>query len=223
MFEDDFPPIKLGSQGFLTSLLQYEARLFSLSGCTESMMEMQGILGIGIGSNENLIVSQPPNLPNLSKHGWTKLCGRLCAYCLADVVAFLGGCKPNEAQVLPSVKSPRKELYVRTIYSQFESVLKLRLLQGMSKLQQWPTLVTNFHMLMQKVAVPAQNPFSDASSSSTFRLLHLISKNEWSKSFSNVEGNFLIAAMHISCMREFRFSPDSYPDIPERLGSMVPT
>jgi len=83
--------------------------------------------------------------------------------------------------------------------------------------------VVNFHMLMQKVAVPAQNPFSDESTSSTFRLLRLISKNEWSKSFSNVEGNFLIAAMHISCMREFPFSQDSYPDIPERFESMAAT
>ena len=91
----------------------------------------------------------------------------------------------------------------------------------MSKLHHWPTLLTNFHMLMQKVAVPASNPFSDESSSSTFRLLHLISNNEWTKSFSNIEGNFLIATMHVSCMKEFPFGVDSYPDIPERFESMV--
>ncbi len=74
---------------------------------------------------------------------------------------------------------------------------------------------------MQKVAVPVQNPVSNDGSSSTFRLLRLISNNEWSKSFSNIEGNFLIAAMHISCMKEFPFREDSYPDIPERFESMV--
>jgi len=91
----------------------------------------------------------------------------------------------------------------------------------MAKLEHWPTLLTDFHMLMQKVAVPAQSQISDDSRSSTFRLLSLISKNEWAKSFSNIEGNFLIAAMHISCMREFPFSQDSYPDIPDKFDSMV--
>jgi len=76
-------------------------------------------------------------------------------------------------------------------------------------------------MLMQKVAVPASNPFSDESSSSMFRLLRLISNNEWTKSFSNIKGNFLITVMHISCMKEFPFGVDSYPDIPERFESMV--
>jgi hypothetical protein len=82
-------------------------------------------------------------------------------------------------------------------------------------------VLTNFRILMQKVSVPVQNPLSDDGSSSTFRLLRLISNNEWSKSFSNIEGNFLIAAMHISCMKEFPFREDSYPDIPERFESMV--
>lgn len=72
-------------------------------------------------------------------------------------------------------------------------------------------------MLMKKITVPpATESILDDSRSPTFRLLRLISNNEWSKSYSNIEGNFLIAAMHISCMREFPF-PDSYPDIPERF------
>ena len=48
--------------GFLSSLLKYKSRLFSVSGCTKQMMEVQGVLGVGIGSNENAIVSQTPNL-----------------------------------------------------------------------------------------------------------------------------------------------------------------
>ncbi len=76
-------------------------------------------------------------------------------------------------------------------------------------------------MLMKKITVPATENILDDSRSSTFRLLRLISNNEWSKSFSNIEGNFLIAAMHISCMREFPFH-DSYPDIPERFESYIP-
>jgi hypothetical protein len=93
----------------------------------------------------------------------------------------------------------------------------------MTRLHHWPTLLTNFHMLMQKVVVPTINPFQSDSRSSTFRLLRLISSNEWSKSFANIEGNFLIAAMHISCMREFSFREDSFPDIPERFDALVDT
>ena len=91
----------------------------------------------------------------------------------------------------------------------------------MNRLEHWPTVLDHFHMLMDKIVVPAQNPFPKDSSSATFRLLSLISKNEWRKSFANVEGNFLIAAMHVSSMKEFPFSQDAYPDIPERFESIV--
>jgi len=110
----------------MRSLLQYEARLFSLSGCSEAMMEMQSILGIGIECNENVVVSRPPNLPNLSKRGWTKLCGLVCVYRLADVVAFLGGCKLNESQVPPRVKYPIKELYVRISFFSISLHIKVQ-------------------------------------------------------------------------------------------------
>ena len=91
----------------------------------------------------------------------------------------------------------------------------------MSKLEEWRNLLIQFNMLMTKVEVPAQNPVPIDSSSPTLRLLSLISKNEWRKSYSNIEGNFLIAAMHVSAMKEFPFSQDSYPDIPERFESIV--
>lgn len=76
-------------------------------------------------------------------------------------------------------------------------------------------------MLMQKVVVPAENRLSGDSPSATIRLLKLISRNEWSKTYSNIEGNFLIAAMHVACMREFPFGRDLYPDIPDRFDSMM--
>ena len=100
-------------------------------------------------------------------------------------------------------------------------LVKLNIKQGFNRLENWPTMLTNFHMLMQKVVVPAKNRFSEESDSATLRLLKLISCNEWSKSYSNIEGNFLIAAMHVACMREFPFSQDSFPDIPDRFDSMV--
>ena len=204
-------------------LQQYESQLFSLSACTTSIMEMQRLLGLGIGSDEHKIIAHIPNLMALSNSHWSRLCELVCAYRLADVIALLGGCKPNETSFPQRAMCPSRQLYVRCFGIQFHSTINFNLKQGMAKLEHWPTLLTNFHMLMQKVAVPVENPFGSTSGSSTLWLLSLISKNEWAKSFANIEGNFLIAAMHVSSMREFPFGQDSYPDIPERFESMANT
>lgn len=57
--------------------------------------------------------------------------------------------------------------------------------------------------------------------SATLRLLSLVTYNEWSKNYKQIEGNFLAAAMHVACMQEFEFTRDSYPDITEKLEEMV--
>jgi hypothetical protein len=51
--------------------------------------------------------------------------------------------------------------------------------------------------------------------------MRLISKNEWSKVYSKIEGNFLMAALHVACMKEIEFGRDSYPDIPENLETFA--
>ena len=76
-------------------------------------MEMQSILGIGIGSNEREIVPRPLNLKNMGAQKWTRLCGLVCAYRLVDVVALLEGCRPNETQVPRSPMKSNRPLYVR--------------------------------------------------------------------------------------------------------------
>jgi hypothetical protein len=91
----------------------------------------------------------------------------------------------------------------------------------MTRVENWTTLLTSFHTLMRKVVIPAENRLSGDSHSATIRLLTLISRNEWSKAYSNIEGNFLIAAMHVACMREFPFGQDLYPDIPDRFDAMM--
>ena len=96
-------------QGFLKHLLQYESRLFTLA---PSMMDMQVMLGVGAGSQENQMVSQTPKV---GSKDWPKLCGLVCAYRLADVVAQLGGCERNKSQV-PTMPLPDKELYVGLVY-----------------------------------------------------------------------------------------------------------
>jgi hypothetical protein len=75
-------------------------------------MEMQRILGLGTTSADKGIVARPPDLKGLSSRSWAKLCGLLCAYRLADVVALLGGSKLN-LRVPRSPNPPKKQLYVR--------------------------------------------------------------------------------------------------------------
>ncbi len=75
-------------------------------------MEMQGVLGVGIGSNENAIVSRPPKLTKIGPQIWSRLCGLICAYCLADVVALLGGCKLSDSQLAPNPIPLIKQPYV---------------------------------------------------------------------------------------------------------------
>ena len=108
-----FNSLTFVAQGFLKYLLQHESRLFSLSACSEPMMEMQRVLGIGIGSNEDEIVPRPPNLMNLSNWTWSWLCGLVCAYRLVDVVALSAGCTPNETKVPRGPISPIREVYVQ--------------------------------------------------------------------------------------------------------------
>jgi len=87
----------------------------------------------------------------------------------------------------------------------------------MDKLGDWPALLFNFRTIMGKVKVPSTNRLSNEKKTAPFRLLNMIARNEWSKVYQNIEGNFLVAAMHIACMKELEFTSDSYPDIPDRI------
>ena len=75
-------------------------------------MEMQRVLGVGIGSTENAIVSRPLDLNKIGQQSWSRLCGLICAYRLADVVALLGGCKPSDSQLAPNPMPLVKHPYV---------------------------------------------------------------------------------------------------------------
>ena len=76
------------------------------------MMEMQCVLGLGIGSNITKIVSWHPNLNKVSTGLWSRLCGLVYAYRLVDVIALLKNWTPNELQVLCRPFQSQKTLYV---------------------------------------------------------------------------------------------------------------
>jgi hypothetical protein len=86
--------------------------------------------------------------------------------------------------------------------------------QGMDKLTNWLDVLSGFRVIMDKVNILNTNHLSNESNTAPFRLLRMISRNVWSKTYQNIEGNFLVAAMHVACMKEFKFARDSYPDIP---------
>lgn len=75
------------------------------------MLEMQRVMGIGVGSDENTLVPRPPELKTLSNRSWSTLCGIVCAYRLADVVAYMKGYK-LATPITIGPTPPYKELYV---------------------------------------------------------------------------------------------------------------
>lgn len=92
----------------------------------------------------------------------------------------------------------------------------------MDKLEDWPKLLMEFQKVMKKSNIPADiNRISNEAQTAPFRLMCLVTHNEWNKTYRQIEGNFLAAAMHLACMKEFEFTGDSYPDIPEKLEEMM--
>lgn len=87
----------------------------------------------------------------------------------------------------------------------------------MDKLADWPDILLGFKNVMTHVQVPDKNRLCDDSRNATFRLLRFLSRNEGSKNYAKIEGNFLIAALHIACMKELGVTAESFPDIPENL------
>jgi hypothetical protein len=91
----------------------------------------------------------------------------------------------------------------------------------MDKLGVWSTVVRNFRTIMQKLRIHATSPLPDTSCPAPVRLLRLLARNEWSQQYSKIEGNFLVAAVHVACMKELVFPQDSFPDIPDNLEGMA--
>ena len=87
---------------FLEHLHQYESRLFSLGGCSESLMTMQRLLGLDMNSTDFRpleVVGKPVTLLNANARDGAKLCGLICAYRLIDVIALLEGHTPRSSLV----------------------------------------------------------------------------------------------------------------------------
>jgi len=89
-------------QNFLEHLHQYESRLFSLGGCSESLMTMQHLLSLDMNSTDLRpleVVGKPDTLLNANAQDGAKLCGLICAYRLIDVIALLEGHTPRSSLV----------------------------------------------------------------------------------------------------------------------------
>jgi hypothetical protein len=91
----------------------------------------------------------------------------------------------------------------------------------MEKLVDWPKILFDFREMVRKVDLPATNRHVPRYGSTTFRLLRMVAHNEWTRVLGNVEGNVLVAALHIACMKELDFTRDSFPDIPEKFGRIA--
>jgi len=147
---------------------------------------------------------------------WLNLCISSCRRRCTDNGLWVES-NAISADGWPSIQTTLRKIR----FFSLKFTLKFNLEQGIAKLHDWRTALINFYNLLHKVDIPDGSLLEDKSGSSTLRLLRLISHNEWTKSYSNIEGNFLIAAMHISCMRELSCSENSYPDIPDVFDAMV--
>lgn len=86
---------------------------------------------------------------------------------------------------------------------------------------EWPEVLKLFEKTMkssQKTAIVCPER-----TSSPFRLLHLIARNNTNKNYNAIESNFLYAALHIACMKELRFPKESCPDLPDDLDALART
>jgi hypothetical protein len=89
----------------------------------------------------------------------------------------------------------------------------------MDRVLNWPQLLLHFCEIVKKAQIPATTPVT-AVGNISFRLLRMIANNEWNKSIGNIEGNCLVAALHLACMHELD-TKDSFPDIPEKLETVA--
>lgn len=96
----------------------------------------------------------------------------------------------------------------------------LTFLQGLDKLANWPSILTQFQKSMQKsnktVTYTAAPEYR-----TPFLLLRLIARNNTTRNYTSVESNFLYAAMHIACMRDLQFPKEVCPDLPDKLDSLI--
>jgi hypothetical protein len=77
--------------------------------------------------------------------------------------------------------------------------------------------LSDFREIRRKAVLPDTTPLHNQSGDATLRLLRMLVHNEWSKSFSSIGGNFLVAALHLACMKDLSFTSDSYPDLPDKF------
>jgi len=91
----------------------------------------------------------------------------------------------------------------------------------MDKLANWPSVLNQFKDMLTKSSKPVE--FTPDERSTPFRLLRHIARNNMAKNYTAIESNFLFAAMHLACMKEFQFQRDTCPDLPENLDITVRT
>jgi len=140
----------------------------------------------------------------------------ISAYRLLDVIAMLSGAHPAMSVERRFFQVPNKSFRVSSIIT-LRSTLKY--LQGMDKLANWPSMLTQFRDVLNTSKRTFQLP--PQTLPTPFRLLRLIARNNTSRNYNAIEANFLYAAMHLACMKELHFQRDTCPDLPESIDALV--
>jgi len=60
----------------------------------------------------------------------------------------------------------------------------------------------------------------DGNFSAPIRILRMLSRNRAAHTYDATESNFLHAAMHVACLKDFYYPQDHFPDLPDRIEKL---
>ncbi|KAF8969130.1 hypothetical protein BDZ97DRAFT_1754747 [Flammula alnicola] len=203
--EDAVKPVAFLND-FPNCLQRYESYLLSIRSFYQRDQLVRDLLGIkttyGVGQpfkverHEDWSASWSPADAQI-------LCSLICGYRLLDVMALVHGC--NEAA--PAVP--------RTFLQNNEQIF-----DGMEHLHDWPALLLKF----RKSFVRSEANSARSSSSgpdAAVRLMRLLSKNLARSATTSIEGNFIVAAMHMAYLTTVHHSDTTIPDLPDSYDALV--
>ena len=93
----------------------------------------------------------------------------------------------------------------------------LMIIQGYSRLQDWPNLVRMFQKLVQNTN--DSNSEFRTFPNPVFTLMHMAARNSLSTKYLAIEENFLLTAIHVAALKSFSFAKGALPDLPADMPS----
>lgn len=91
--------------------------------------------------------------------------------------------------------------------------------QSYTKLHNWPRLLLNFRRVLDLVL--SRDYQSTEEGTQSWCLLKFLRLNHGTIEQEMMMSNFITAAMYLAFLKETRFAPSTFPDLPEQLNAAV--